>query len=92
MRQPRVKRESDSSQNVERDSQSPQFLSIPHLRVERQCSEPLPTVSPPPGNLLSVPGGILVKQLSHPLLPSQAQQVIIGNDIINSLIINRVLI
>ncbi|GJQ71049.1 hypothetical protein Trydic_g958 [Trypoxylus dichotomus] len=74
MRQPRIKRESDSSQHPEYEPLSPQFLTVPHVRVERQCSDPLPTISPPPGNLLSVPGNILVKQHSHPLLPSQTHQ------------------
>ncbi|XP_018335400.1 protein tramtrack, alpha isoform isoform X2 [Agrilus planipennis] len=78
MRQPRIKRESDSNQNQEGDGCSPQFLSIP-FRVERQCSDPLPSASPPPGNLLSVPGHTLVKQHSHPLLPSQTQQQSHGN-------------
>ncbi|XP_066156777.1 protein tramtrack, alpha isoform isoform X2 [Euwallacea fornicatus] len=71
MRQPRIKRESDSSQPSDNDSPSFHYLSVPHSgRVERQHSDPLPTISPPPGNLLAVPGG-LVKQHSHPLLPSQ---------------------
>ncbi|KAK9680819.1 hypothetical protein QE152_g38797 [Popillia japonica] len=74
MRQPRIKRESDPSQHGEGEPLSPQFLTVPHVRVERQCSDPLPTISPPPGNLLSVPGNILVKQHSHPLLPSQTHQ------------------
>lgn len=71
MRQPRIKRESDPSQNPDSDCLSPQYLSLPSMRIERQCSEPLPSMSPPPGNLLTVPGGLLVKQHSHPLLPSQ---------------------
>lgn len=76
MRQPRIKRESDPSQNPDADPLSPQYLTVPPARVERQCSEPLPApVSPPPGNLLTVPGGLLVKQHSHPLLPSQTHQV-----------------
>lgn len=76
MRQPRIKRESDPSQNPESDPLAIHYLSVPPLRVERQCSDPLPTISPPPGNLLTVPGGsILVKQHSHPLLPSEMQQV-----------------
>lgn len=76
MRQPRIKRESDPSQNPDGDPLSLQYLSVPPLRVERQCSDPLPTISPPPGNLLTVPGGnTLVKQHSHPLLPSEMHQV-----------------
>ncbi|KAJ3629488.1 hypothetical protein MTP99_013880 [Tenebrio molitor] len=70
MRQPRIKRESDPSQPPDGEPLSPQYLSVPPVRVERQCSEPLPSHSPPPGNLLTVPG-VLVKQHSHPLLPSQ---------------------
>lgn len=71
MRQPRIKRESDPSQAA--DGDPTQYLSVP--RVERQCSEPLPALSPPPGHLLTVPGAVLVKQHSHPLLPSQIKQV-----------------
>lgn len=57
---------------------SRQLLTVPHLRVERQCSEPLPAISS--GNLLTVPGsGNLVKQHSHPLLPSQTHQVRLSN-------------
>lgn len=74
-RQQRIKRESDSSQPCEGEVMSPQYLTVPPLRMERQCSDPLPTISPPPGTLLTIPGGILVKQHSHPLLPSQMQQV-----------------
>lgn len=71
MRQRRIKRESDSSQPSDTDLPTLHYLNVPHLgRVERQHSDPLPAHSPPPGNLLSVPGG-LVKQHSHPLLPSQ---------------------
>lgn len=73
MRQPRIKRESDPSQAADGDPN--QYLSVPPVRVERQCSEPLPAISPPPGNLLTVPGAVLVKQHSHPLLPSQIKQV-----------------
>lgn len=75
MRQPRIKRESDSSQPSDTDLPTLHYLNVPHLgRVERQHSDPLPAHSPPPGNLLSVPGG-LVKQHSHPLLPSQIKPV-----------------
>lgn len=73
-RQGQVKAESDPSQGgemMESQQSSRQLLTVPHLRVERQCSDPLPTVSPSSGNLLTVPGGNLVKQHSHPLLPSQ---------------------
>ncbi|KAF5304102.1 hypothetical protein FQA39_LY01887 [Lamprigera yunnana] len=74
MRQPRIKRESDSSQNPDSDPLSLQNLLSPSLRIERQISDPLPTISPPPGNHLTVPGTGLVKQHSHPLLPSEMQQ------------------
>ncbi|KAF7270065.1 hypothetical protein GWI33_016923 [Rhynchophorus ferrugineus] len=75
MRQPRIKRESDSSQPSDSDTPSLHYLSVPSLaRVERQHSDPLPTLSPPPGNMLAVPGAVLVKQHSHPLLPSQMKQ------------------
>lgn len=75
MRQPRIKRESDSSQPSDTDLPTLHYLNVPHLgRVERQHSDPLPAHSPPPGNLLSIPGG-LVKQHSHPLLPSQIPPV-----------------
>lgn len=84
MRQPRIKRESDGSQIPENEPLSPQYLSVPHVRVERQCSDPLPTVSPPPGALLAVPG-ILVKQHSHPLLPSQTQGNVSSDTYLNGL-------
>ncbi|CAH0546568.1 unnamed protein product [Brassicogethes aeneus] len=71
MRQPAIKRETDSSQAADGDPLAHHRLSVPTPRVERQCSEPLPVSSPPPGNLLAVPGAVLVKQHSHPLLPSQ---------------------
>lgn len=75
MRQQRIKRESDSNQALDADC-SPQYLSVPQsYRIERQTSDPLPSSSPPASlNLLTVPGGgMLVKQHSHPLLPSQTQ-------------------
>ncbi|XP_050299442.1 longitudinals lacking protein, isoforms H/M/V isoform X2 [Anthonomus grandis grandis] len=77
MRQSRIKRDSDSSQPSDGDpppsSSYHHYLSVPS-RMERQHSDPLPTLSPPHhGNLLSVPGAVLVKQHSHPLLPSQLQ-------------------
>lgn len=90
MRQPRIKRESDPSQNPDGDPLSPQYLTVPPARVERQCSEPLPApVSPPPGNLLTVPGGLLVKQHSHPLLPSQTYQVRVECNMLLKLIGDR---
>ncbi|XP_030753389.1 longitudinals lacking protein, isoforms H/M/V-like isoform X2 [Sitophilus oryzae] len=76
MRQPRIKRESDSSQPSDSEAPSLHYLSVPSSgRMERQHSDPLPaSLSPPPGNLLAIPGAVLVKQHSHPLLPSQIQQ------------------
>lgn len=83
MRQPRIKKDSDSQQSPEIEqipgmmsssALSPSssithhqqhYLHVP-IKIERQCSEPSP-------HLLSVPrqGPPLVKQHSHPLLPSQ---------------------
>ena len=77
MRQSRIKRDTDSagSGGDGMDLSTTHYhLTVPHLRVERQISDPLPAAaSPPPGaHLLTVPGtNILVKQHSHPLLPSQ---------------------
>ncbi|PSN52156.1 hypothetical protein C0J52_06453 [Blattella germanica] len=83
MRQPRIKKECDPL-HTSPDSEpgSPQFtcssslLPLPPVRLERQCSEPPPCSSPQPNtsssNLLAVPQQTyLVKQHSHPLLPSQ---------------------
>ncbi|XP_059482500.1 protein bric-a-brac 1-like isoform X1 [Neocloeon triangulifer] len=74
IRQPRLKKETDplSFESDPEDSNSPQpstsqYLQVPHLRVERQASEPLPSKS-----LLQVPSpSFLTKQHSQPLLPSQ---------------------
>lgn len=73
MRQPRIKRESDPIQSSDNEPSTIQYLTIPHVRVERQCSDPLPAATPPSESLLSVPS-MLVKQHSHPLLPSQVQE------------------
>ncbi|KAL3283823.1 hypothetical protein HHI36_017994 [Cryptolaemus montrouzieri] len=73
MRQQRIKKENDGNQPPDGDFLSTQYLTVPPIRMERQCSDPLPTTSPPPGNLLSVPGSILLKQHSHPLLLSQSR-------------------
>lgn len=85
MRQHRIKKESDVA-HTSPDSEpgSPHFtsgsglLSLPPVRIERQSSEPppcsSPTLQPNPStpNLLTVPQPtFLVKQHSHPLLPSQ---------------------
>ncbi|XP_019867561.1 longitudinals lacking protein, isoforms H/M/V isoform X1 [Aethina tumida] len=76
MRQHNIKTEIDPSHAADGDPLAlPQHhLTVPPMRVERQCSEPLPSTvsSPPPANLLNVPP-VLVKQHSHPLLPSQTQ-------------------
>lgn len=85
MRQHRIKKESDAA-HTSPDSEpgSPHFtsgsglLNLPPVRIERQSSEPppssSPTLQPNPStpNLLTVPQPtFLVKQHSHPLLPSQ---------------------
>jgi hypothetical protein len=85
MRQHRIKKECDPT-HTSPDSEpgSPHFtsgsslLSLPPVRIERQCSEPPPCSSPSlqpnptTPNLLTVPAPtFLVKQHSHPLLPSQ---------------------
>ncbi|XP_021915343.1 protein tramtrack, alpha isoform isoform X1 [Zootermopsis nevadensis] len=85
MRQHRIKKESDPA-HTSPDSEpgSPHFasgsglLSLPPVRIERQCSEPplctSPSLQQNPAtpNLLTVPQPtFLVKQHSHPLLPSQ---------------------
>jgi len=85
MRQHRIKKECDPA-HTSPDSEpgSPHFtsgsglLSLPPVRIETQCSEPppcsSPTLQPNPAtpNLLTVPQPtFLVKQHSHPLLPSQ---------------------
>lgn len=80
MRQPRIKRESDPPQEstdgdlVSKPSSS--YLTVPPVRIERQCSDPLPSsVSPSSENLLSVSEHILMKQHSHPLLPTKPVEV-----------------
>lgn len=85
MRQHRIKKECDAA-HTSPDSEpgSPHFtsgsglLSLPPIRIEKQSSEPppcsSPTLQPNPStpNLLTVPQPtFLVKQHSHPLLPSQ---------------------
>lgn len=76
MRQPRIKRESDPTQeNDETGSSSSHYLNVPHVRIERQCSEPIPSISPSPENLLYVPDHVLVKQHSHPILPTKLAEV-----------------
>jgi hypothetical protein len=85
MRQHRIKKECDPA-HTSPDSEpgSPHFtsgsglLSLPPVRIERHCSEPPPCSSPSlqqnpaTPNLLTVPQPtFLVKQHSHPLLPSQ---------------------
>ncbi|XP_072380148.1 uncharacterized protein [Diabrotica undecimpunctata] len=75
MRQSRIKREPDlcTEADLEAVGLSP-YLSIPPVRIERQCSEPIPCISPSPDNLLHVPDHVLVKQHSHPLLPSKSAE------------------
>ncbi|XP_055701600.1 protein bric-a-brac 1 isoform X5 [Phlebotomus papatasi] len=82
IRQPRIKKESDatsSQASPEPDdlSYAHHLLRVPPQKIERHASEPTPGVGSP--HLLSVPttggssaGAYLVKQHSHPLLPSQS--------------------
>lgn len=49
-------------------------MTIPPPKIERHCSEPAQILQPSSPHLLSVPQqSYLVKQHSHPLLPSQSQ-------------------
>ncbi|XP_044757572.1 protein tramtrack, beta isoform isoform X1 [Coccinella septempunctata] len=73
MRQQRIKKENDGNHPCDGDPPSVHYLAVPPMRMERQCSDPLPTNSPPPGSLLAVPGSVLLKQHSHPLLLSQSR-------------------
>ncbi|VEN42077.1 unnamed protein product [Callosobruchus maculatus] len=50
------------------------YLTVPPIRIERQCSDPTPSVSPSPENLLHVQEHVLVKQHSHPLLPTKSPE------------------
>uniref|UniRef100_A0A1B0CG88 Uncharacterized protein n=1 Tax=Lutzomyia longipalpis TaxID=7200 RepID=A0A1B0CG88_LUTLO len=84
IRQPRIKKESDamsSQASPEPDivsdlSYAHHLLRVPPQKIERHASEPAPGAGSP--HLLSVPsvgsaaGAYLVKQHSHPLLPSQS--------------------
>ncbi|CAH2000809.1 unnamed protein product [Acanthoscelides obtectus] len=78
MRQPRIKRESDPSQEPPDGSEpmasTSQYLTVPPIRIERQCSDPTPSISPSPENLLHVQEHVLVKQHSHPLLPTKSPE------------------
>ncbi|XP_074030082.1 BTB-protein-VII isoform X2 [Leptinotarsa decemlineata] len=69
MRQSRIKRESDQGQESDIDVGLTQYLTVPSVKIERQCSEPIRPISPSPDNLLHVPDHVLVKQHSHPILP-----------------------
>lgn len=81
MRQPRIKRESDPPQETSDCELGPKpcsshYLTVPPVRIERQCSDPLPSsVSPTSEHLLSVSEHILMKQHSHPLLPTKPTEV-----------------
>lgn len=81
MRQPRIKRESDPPQEssdceLGLQPSSSHYLTVPSVRIERQCSDPLPaTASPASEHLLSVSEHILMKQHSHPLLPTKQVEV-----------------
>ncbi|CAH1112586.1 unnamed protein product [Psylliodes chrysocephalus] len=76
MRQSRIKREPDLCQEAEVEPAGlSQYLTVPTpLRIERQCSEPIPSISTSPDNLLHVPEHVLVKQHSHPILPSKSTE------------------
>lgn len=85
IRQPRVKRDSDTmNQSPETDYDhltfSHRLLSVPHPKIERHASEPsshlIQQFSTSSSHLLSVPQTpYLVKQHSHPLLlPSQSTE------------------
>lgn len=89
IRQPRVKRDSDTmNQSPETDYDhlafSHRLLSVPHQKIERHASEPSPNYiqqfssssTSSSSHLLSVPQTpYLVKQHSHPLLlPSQSTE------------------
>ncbi|XP_059615705.1 protein tramtrack, alpha isoform isoform X2 [Phlebotomus argentipes] len=83
IRQPRIKKESDATSSthaspepdIASDLTYAHLLRVPPQKIERHASEPTPAGSP---HLLSVPtvgsaaGAYLVKQHSHPLLPSQS--------------------
>lgn len=77
IRQPRIKKDIDTGVTQSADLDTPEatvystLLTVP--RMERHASEPTPahTVSSP--GLLAVPtSSLLIKQHSHPLLPSQS--------------------
>ncbi|KAG5877468.1 hypothetical protein JTB14_029403 [Gonioctena quinquepunctata] len=74
MRQSRIKKETEQGQESDIDMGLTQYLTIPPVRIERQCSEPIRTASPSPDNLLHVPDHVLVKQHSHPILPTKVQR------------------
>lgn len=79
IRQPRIKKDIDGGVTQSADLDTPEatvystLLTVP--RMERHASEPTPpthTVSSSP-SLLAVPtSSLLIKQHSHPLLPSQS--------------------
>ncbi|XP_057652322.1 protein tramtrack, alpha isoform-like isoform X1 [Diorhabda carinulata] len=76
MRQSRIKREPDLYPETEIEPVAlSQYLTLPPpIRIERQCSEPIPSISPSPDNLLNVPEHVLIKQHSHPILPSKSTE------------------
>lgn len=98
MRQPRIKRESDPPQETSESDlglqpSSSHYLTVPPVRIERQCSDPLPaSVSPSSENLLSVSEHILMKQHSHPLLPTKPIEVSlkISSTIFNEKYVNKI--
>ncbi|CAG9821871.1 unnamed protein product [Phaedon cochleariae] len=74
MRQSRIKRESEPCPEGDLEMGLSQYLTLPPVRIERQCSEPIRSVSPSPDNLLHVPDHTLVKQHSHPILPTKSNE------------------
>lgn len=85
IRQSRIKRDPEhmghpSPDDIDFEPNYPphRLLSVPsqHIKIERHASEPAPSMTPPPSSsmhLLSLPQTpMLVKQHSHPLLPSQS--------------------
>lgn len=85
IRQQRIKKDNDQSNTGDLETPevcySEYLLSVPTPKIERHASEPSPSsssqlLSSPSissQNLLSVPQHYLIKQHSHPLLPSQSQ-------------------
>lgn len=79
IRQQRIKKENEAATTQATDLDTPEattysqcLLTVPTPKIERHASEPTPTQTT--HNLLTVPQtSYLIKQHSHPLLPSQSQ-------------------